>query len=118
MVVSQWRMSRASIAQKAERLNLAWALLRQRNRPSVVIQQLVQDCSISPRQAQRYLQRARNLRGPLAVPASDAKVAFTVKLSRPLVTALRNYAAESHQALGECVTQALLAMLSRGRRRG
>jgi hypothetical protein len=111
-------MGHASVVQKAERLNLAWVLLRQQSRPSVVIQQLVQSWAISPRQAQRYLQHARTLRARLPVPPSDAKVAFTVKLPRTLVAALRNYAAETHQTLGECVTQALVAMLPRGRRRG
>ena len=71
-------MSRASDAQKAERLNRARDLLRAFDQLPEAVSRLAQGCGISPRQAYRYLQQAQRLKGP--VPVSEAKTAFTVKL--------------------------------------
>jgi predicted DNA-binding transcriptional regulator YafY len=71
-------MPRASGSQKAERLNRALDLLRQVDQLSDAVEPLAQDCSISPRQAYRYLEQAQRLKQP--VPPSEAKLAFTVKL--------------------------------------
>jgi predicted DNA-binding transcriptional regulator YafY len=60
-------MGRASDAQKAERLNLARELLRQFEHLPDAVEQLVQDCSISPRQAYRYLQQAQRLKRSVRV---------------------------------------------------
>jgi predicted DNA-binding transcriptional regulator YafY len=109
-------MSRASDVQRAERLNLARTLLSRQLHLSRAVQQLANTCSISRRQAYRYLQQAQRLRKP--VPVSDPKVAFTVKLSRALVRRLRVYAASARLTLSESVTRALQRMLGRGRRRG
>ncbi len=81
-------MARASNVQKAERLNLARTLLRQHDHWPEAAQQLAQICSLSPRQAYRYLEQAQQLKAP--VPVGDPKVAFTVKLSRSLVQRLGN----------------------------
>jgi hypothetical protein len=48
-------MPRASHAQKVERLNHARILLRQGEPLSAAVQRLAQDCTLSPRQAYRYL---------------------------------------------------------------
>ena len=109
-------MGRASDAQKAERLNLARHLLRQVEHLPDAVEQMVRDCSISPRQAYRYLQQAQSLKRPLAV--GDAKVAFTVKLSRSLVERVRSRAAATGMSLSEVVSRALLALLDRRRGRG
>src|SRR5215472_1567252 len=69
-------------------------------------------CAISPRQAYRYLQEARHLTEP--VPVGDQKVAFTVKLSRRLVTQVRSYARAKRLTLSELVSRALRAWLPRG----
>ena len=58
-------MGRASDAQKTERVNRARTLLREFDRLPDAVEQLAQDCSISPRQAYRYLQQAQRLREPL-----------------------------------------------------
>lgn len=109
-------MPRASDAQKAERLNLARALLRHYKHVPEAVQELARSCSISPRQAYRYLERAQQLKAP--VPIEDAKVAFTVKLSRGLVQRLRMYAASTGLTLSEIVSRALMAVLTRGGGRG
>jgi predicted DNA-binding transcriptional regulator YafY len=109
-------MFRASNARRAERLNLARTLLRRQPKQSGAVQQLAQSCSISRRQAYRYIQQAQHLTGP--VPVGEPKVAFTVKLPRALVDSTRSYAAAADLSLSECVSGALTAMLNRGRRRG
>ena len=61
-------------------------------------------------------QRAQQLRQP--VPVQDAKVSFTVKLSRRLVATLRTYAASTGLTLSEIVSRAVQAILHRGGGRG
>src|SRR5215472_38380 len=108
-------MSRASRAQKAERLNRAWVLLQQTDQLSDAVEQMAQDCSISPRQAYRYLEQAQQLKGP--VPPTEAKLAFTVKLPHSLIQRVRAYATK-RLSISEVVSRALLALLPRGRGRG
>ena len=108
-------MARASDIQKAERLNLARELLR--HRPlSEAASELARTCSISHRQAYRYLGRAQQLKGP--VPVGDPKIAFTVKLSRTLVDRLREYATSTGLTLSEIVSRAVLVFMKRGPKGG
>jgi predicted DNA-binding transcriptional regulator YafY len=109
-------MARASDAQKAERLNLARALLREYPHLPEAADHLAHTCAISTRQAYRYLEQAQQLKRPL--PIADAKVSFTVKLSRSLVDKLRSYAASTGLTLSEIVSRAVLVMLHRGGGRG
>ncbi len=109
-------MSRASDAQKAERLNRARDLLRRFDQLPEAVERLARDCAISPRQAYRYLQQAQGLKR--AVPVSEAKSAFTVKLSRSLIQRVRSYARASGLSISEVVSRALLALLPGGRGRG
>jgi hypothetical protein len=109
-------MPRASEIQKTERLNRARDLLLQVDQLSDAAEQLAQDCSISPRQAYRYLEQAQQLREPL--PLSEAKLAFTVKLPHSLVQRVRTFAAAKGLSISEVVSRALLALLPRGRGRG
>jgi len=109
-------MGRASDAQKAERLNRARTLLRDFDQLPDAVEQLVQDCSISPRQAYRYLQQAQGLKEPLTV--SESKLAFTVKLPPSLIQRVRLYASGKNLSISEVVSRALLALLPRGRGRG
>ena len=89
-------MPRASESQKAERLNRARDLLRQFDQLSDAVEQLAQDCSISPRQAYRYLKQAQRLKQP--VLPGEAKLAFTVKLPHSLVQRVRTFAAAKARA--------------------
>jgi len=109
-------MDRATDAQKAQRLNRARELLRRFNDLPHAVAQLMKESGVSPRQAYRYLQQARDLKEP--VPVGDAKVAFTVKLSRGLVRHLRMFANRTGVPLSEIVSRALLAALPQRRRRG
>src|SRR5215472_5366080 len=89
-------MARASETQKAERLNRARDLLLRVDQLSDAVGQLARDCSISARQAYRYLEQAQRLKEP--VPSSEAKLAFTVKLPLSLVRRVRTYAAARTRA--------------------
>jgi hypothetical protein len=109
-------MARASDAQKAERLNRARLLLRQADQLPEAVERLARDCSISPRQAYRYLQQAQRLKEP--VPVGESKLAFTVKLPRSLIRRVRLYASVKRISISEVVTRALIALLFRGGGRG
>ena len=115
MGVSICQMPRASHIQKAERLNLARTLLQRYPHWLEVAQQLARNCSISERQADRYLEQAQRLKHP--VPVGDVKVSFTVNLSRRLVQRLRAYAASTGLTLSEIASRAFSAVLHRGRGR-
>ena len=109
-------MPRASETRQAERLNRARDLLRSVDQLSDAVEQLAHACSISPRQAYRYLEQAQRLKQPVAV--SEAKLAFTVKLPHSLVRRVRAFAAAKGLSISEVVSRALLALLPRGRGRG
>jgi predicted DNA-binding transcriptional regulator YafY len=111
-----WQMPRASHIQKAERINLARILLQRYPHWPDAAQQLARNCSISERQAYRYLERAQRLKHP--VPVGDVKVSFTVKLSRRLVGRLRAYAASTGLTLSEIASRAFSKVLHRGGGRG
>jgi predicted DNA-binding transcriptional regulator YafY len=108
-------MPRASHSQRAQRLNLARSLLL-RFKDADALRELAHRCSISPRQAYRYLQQARSLKQP--VPITPAKIAFTVKLNPDLVSRLRRHAHGTHLNLSETVSRALARMLDARPRRG
>jgi predicted DNA-binding transcriptional regulator YafY len=109
-------MVRASQAESARRLNLALNLLRRSVALPMAVEKLAASCSISVRQAYRYLDRARRLKAPL--PLVRPKISFTVKLPRNVVGRLRKHASARHSTLSEVVCQALIAWLDRGRGRG
>jgi hypothetical protein len=109
-------MTRATDAEKAERLNHARHLLQWFNCLPDAVNKMVRDCSVSPRQAYRYLQQAGRLKQDL--PIRDAKIAFTVKLSEGLVQRLRAYASAKGLSLGDIVTRALDAFQPRRTKRG
>ena len=109
-------MGRASEAQKAERLNHARVLLRQIDQLPEAVERLARDCSISSRQAYRYLQQAQRLKEP--VPVTEPKLAFTVKLPHSLIQRVRLYASAKKISISEVVSRALLAFLPRGGGRG
>ncbi len=104
-------MVRVNQVRKAERLNHARQLLRRVDHLPDAVARMARDCSISPRQAYRYLEEASHLTAP--VPVGDEKIAFTVKLSRGLVAQVRSYARTKRLSLSELVSRALRAWLRR-----
>lgn len=107
---------RARSALRAERLNHARDVWGQAHALPDAVRQLVRACGISPRQAYRDLQAARRLRAPVPIP--EATIAFTVKLPRGLVRALRAQAATTGLSLSALVRRAITAQLARSRGRG
>src|SRR5262249_57014958 len=101
-------MPRASDAQKAQRLNRARELLRQFKQRAQAVTELARECSISPRQAHRYIQHAQQLKQP--IPVSEGKLAFTVKLPRTLIQRVRLSAGAGKLPLNKVDAPALLAL--------
>ena len=109
-------MVRANGIQKAERLNHARTLLHHCDHLPDAVERMVRDCAVSPRQAYRYLEQARQLKR--AVPVGETKIAFTVKLPQGLVERLRAYAGTTGVSLSEIASQAFESILRRRRTRG
>src|SRR5437763_17209942 len=108
-------MPRASETQQAERLNRARELLRHVDQLSDAVKQLAHACSISPRQAYRYLAQAQRLKQP--VPPSEAKLAFTVKLPHSLVRRVRALAAAKRKIVHQRGGQPSIARAAAARAR-
>lgn len=109
-------MTRSSDSERAQRINAALALIKSEESLSNVAKALARQYLISKRQAYRYVREAELIGKEVPIP--DRKIAFTVKLSRSLIRALRQYAHSTGRSLSEIVTQALEAFLQNGRGRG
>jgi hypothetical protein len=93
------------------------ALIKSEESLSSAATTLARRYRISKRQAYRYVREAERIGKKVPVP--DVKLAFTVKLSKNLIKALRKYTKTTGQSLSEIVAQALEAFLqNNGRRRG
>ena len=106
----------STAGQKAARLNHARQVLAEVEALPDGVDRLVRDYGISPRQAYRDLHQAQRLRAPVPVP--DATIAFTVKLSRGLVGALRAHAQATGRSVSEIVSRGVSRLLARSRGRG
>ncbi len=102
-------MVRSSGSQRALRINEALELIERHESVSKAAEALAGRHHISKRQAYRYLRQAKEV--GKRVPIPDAKLAFTVKLSRKLVARVRGYAKSTGLSLSEIVTRALEAFL-------
>ncbi len=95
---------------------MAIALLTKSGSVSEAATALSTQCGISKRQGYRYVKEAEVVGKQVPVP--DRKIPFTVKLSESLSQELRQYARFKGQTLSEVVTEALMALLHKGWRRG
>jgi len=109
-------MAKSSRSEHAQRINAAVELMNEYGSPAQAAGALAGRYRISRRQAYRYVELAQAAGGSVAVP--EQKLAFTVKLPRSLIEAIRQRAASAGQPLGEMVSQALLAFLAEGGGRG
>jgi hypothetical protein len=109
-------MSRATKADQARVVNVAYRLLQQQRELASAAQALSRQFALSRRQAYRYLEQAATLSDP--VPAVEPTVAITFKLPVSTVRALRAYGRRRGLTFGHIVTQALAAFLGAFRRRG
>src|ERR1700680_4256037 len=109
-------MSRATKADQARVVNVAYRLLQQQMELPEGAHALSHPFALSRRQAYRHPQQAAPLSDP--VPAVEPTVAVTFKLPVSTVRALRAYGRRRGLTLGHIVTQALTAFLGAVRRRG
>jgi hypothetical protein len=108
-------VTRATKADKARLLNVAYRLLDRQTSVADAARHLAETRALSRRQAYRYLQQAAALRAP--VPAVAPTVAITLKLPVDTVRALRVQARRRGLTIGQVVTEALAALLGGARRR-
>lgn len=106
-------MARSSASQLAQRINTALDLLKEGSSKEEVVDVLVRRYQVSKQQAHRYIEQAQRAKRKLPVP--EEKIVFTVKLPVSLTTRLRQLAGMSGKSLSDLVTQALEALLRRGR---
>lgn len=99
-----------------QRINAALSLMRKYNSTSEATNMMVEQYSISKRQAYRYVEQANKIGEQVAVP--DPKIAFTVKLSQKLVQRLREHAKHTEKKLSTIVTQSLEDFLQNGQEPG
>lgn len=109
-------MSRATKADKAQRVNAAFRLLEQQMERGEAAETLVREFALSRRQAYRYLEHAARLSAPM--PGVEPLVAVTFKLPVRTVRVLRAAARRRGVTLGQIVTQALAAWFRAVPRRG
>ena len=109
-------MSRSNGAERAQRLNAAFDLITQGHAVAPAAAMLTEQFGLSQRQAYRYLQEARTIKRPVAV--SEPSVALTVKVPEDIAVKLRAHAQATGTTIGDVVSRAVSALLTRERRRG
>jgi len=75
---------------------------------------LTEEFGLSPRQAYRYLQEAQAIERP--VPVATPNVAMTIKVPEDIAAKLRSHAQATGSTIGDVVSRAVSALLSRERR--
>jgi len=103
-------VTKSSESEKVRRVNATVSWLKRKASQQEVLGRLVADYGISRRQAYRYLQQAQSSRRPLPVP--EAKIVFTVKLSRSLVRRVRRQARQERSAISHWVEGVLRRSLN------
>lgn len=109
-------MAKSSRSEHAQRINAAVELMKKYGSPAQAAGALAGRYRMSQRQAYRYVQLAQTVGASVTIP--ESKLAFTVKLPRGLIQAIRQHAARAGQPLGDVVAQALTAFLAEGGGRG
>ena len=77
---------------------------------------LTEEFGLSQRQAYRYLQEAQTIKRP--VPVSAPSVAVTIKVPEDIAAKLRAHAQATGTTIGDVVSRAVSAFVTRERRRG
>lgn len=107
-------MSRSNGAERAQRLNAAFDLLHQGHAVAQAAAMLTEEFGLSPRQAYRYLREAQAIEHP--VPVATPNVAMTIKVPEDIAAKLRAHALATGLTIGDVVSHAVSALLSRERR--
>jgi predicted DNA-binding transcriptional regulator YafY len=109
-------MSRSSNAEKVQRLNAAFEMLRTGRRQAEAVEALCGRFALSRRQAYRYLVHAKQLKSPAA--AVEATLPITIKVPAHAVEKLRRHARASGLTMGEIVARAISGFVARSKRHG
>jgi len=109
-------MSRSNGAERAQRLNAAFDLLSRGCAVAQAAAVLTEEFALSPRQASRYLREAQAIKRP--VPVAAPSVAVTIKVPEDIAAKLRAHAQATGTTIGDVVSRAVSALLTRERRRG
>ena len=109
-------MTRATDAERAQRVNSAFDLLGRGCSLSEAAEVLTETFALSRRQSYRYLHEAQGLTRPMAV--ADPTLPITIKVPGAVVGELRAYAHTSGLTMGEIVARAVSAFLAKARRHG
>ncbi len=110
-------MKRSHKSELAERINLAFTLLKKKLPDSQIVNQLMEKFGVSKIQAYRYVQQAKSNKEPMAVP--ETSIVFTVKLPPSLINQIRNFANFKGMSISRVVRTALedfLAKMDHGQR--
>lgn len=102
----------------AQRVNLAYSLLKKEMSSSDILATLINQYGVSRIQAYRYLRLAQKNQGPVPVPESTT--VFTVKLEPGLIKGIKAAASSMGLSISKVVKMALEEFLSkpdRGKRK-
>ena len=103
-------MTKSSESEKTRRVNATVNLLKEEASPLKVLNQLVAAYGISQRQAYRYVQQAQTAGQPVPIP--EAKMVFTVKLSRSVVKQVRHQDRREGGSISQWVERVLRRSLN------
>jgi len=106
-------MTRSPKSELAERINVAFMLLRKGASNEEIVVALSDRYGVKRRQAYRYIQEAQKTKSKLSIP--EQKEVFTVKLPISLIFRVRELGKSTGQSLSSIITQALNAFLKRKR---
>lgn len=109
-------MARSTHSERAQRLNAAFDLICRGYSLNEAAEALVEQFSLSRRQAYRYLQEAQRIKRP--VPVATPNIPITIKVPEEVAAKLRGYAQASGLTIGDIVTRAVSSFLARVRRHG
>ena len=109
-------MARASLATRAQRVNMAIRMLRRAQSPNAILLALSKAGAISRRQAYRYLIRAQGRTQLQPVP--QPRSVFTVNLPTVLIQEVRRRCRQQNRRISHVVAEVLERWLDRQRHHG
>ena len=109
-------MARASLATRAQRVNMAIQMLRREQSPDAILVALAKAGAISRRQAYRYLARAQGQTHLQPVP--QPRSVFTVNLPTALIGEVRRRCRQQGRRISHVVAEVLERWLDQQRHHG
>src|SRR4030042_2101235 len=104
-------MKRSQKSELAERINVAFTLLKKELPDYQIVNHLEELFGVSKIQAYRYIQQAKANKEHIAIPESS--VVFTVKLPPGLIRRVRNFASFKGMYISKVVRTALEDFLAK-----